>query len=80
MWEKCGDKCNETVFGNENPMPSESSDALNLAQSDRVSGRISVWISYTVKGNYYQREVLNFEVELPVLLLIKCYENKSRHN
>jgi predicted alpha/beta hydrolase len=69
-----------TVLGNDVPMRYESSDTLDLAKSGRVSGRISVWISYTVKGYYYQREVLNFEVGFPVLFLIKYYVNKSRHN
>lgn len=59
------------MLGNEIPMLNESTDTLNLTQSDTVSGRISVWISYTVKRNYYEREVLNFEVGHPVLFLIK---------
>ena len=61
-------------------MLNESSETLNLAQNDTASGRISVWISYTVKRNYYQREALNFEVGHHVLFLIKYYVNKSRYN
>ena len=68
-----------TVLGNDVSMRNVSSDRLNMAQNDPVSGRISVGISYTVKRNF-QRDVLNFEVGHPVLFLFKNYVNKSPHN